>query len=94
MAKELGHKRGGLKGVITQIIPRFKTELESKDLPALKQTVTEIESYAERIKELDIQILDSASENSDAASKECLEQYQYHKTYADLLFKAHELLKA
>ena len=94
MAKELGHKRGGLKGVITKIIPRFKTELESKDLPALKQTVTEIESYAERIKELDIQILDSASENPDAASKECLEQYQYHKTYTDLLFKAHELLKA
>ena len=54
MAKELVNMRGGFKGVISQILPRFKTELENKDLSTLK--LSEIESYAERIKELDSQI--------------------------------------
>ena len=93
MAKELVNMRGGFKGVISQILPRFKTELENKDLSALKQTVSEIESYAERIKELDSQILDFSVENPEVASQECLDQYNYHKTYSDLLCKAKELLK-
>ena len=87
------NKRGGLKGVITQILPRLKTEVESKNLPSVSQSLAEVELYAERIKELDSQILDQTAENAETAASECLAQYEFHKSYANLLFQARELLK-
>ena len=66
--KELINKRGGFKGVITQILPRLKTELENNDLLALTQTVSEVKWYAERIGELDSLILDASLDNPEVVS--------------------------
>ena len=92
MSKELINKRGGLRGVITQILPRLSSELENNDINSLKSSVDELEQYSSRIKELDEQIIKEIVEDSEAVSKEYLSQYAYHRTYSDVLLKAQELL--
>ena len=72
MSKSFTNKRGGLKGVVTQIIPRLKTELDSKNLDALKASVVQLEELVDRIKELDEEIAGHLVEDADAISTEYL----------------------
>ena len=94
MSKELINKRGGLRGVITQILPRLSSEIENNDVQSLKTSVTELELFSSRIKALDDQIIELISGDTDAVSKEYIDQYAYHRTYSEKLLRAQELLES
>ena len=94
MSKATVNRRGGLKGVVTQIIPQLQLELDQKDLDALKASVLELETIVDKIKELDEKIVDELVENADAISAEYLAQHKFQNSYQVLLLKAKEFIKS